>query len=180
VAAEPPPPPPAPVVAEKAAAEEAPAKVEEAPKAPAEAPEKAEKVEPAKAEKAEKSEKTAKSEKPEKVSKPVASDDAPAKAKKPAAPPIVAVTFKTEPDGARMTAPNRAYGTTPEVLKLPPGSEHELTFTKAGYAPATKHYVVPSAGKGPQTVRISLKKLPEPKKAPAPPPAPPKKGWFSR
>ena len=53
------------------------------------------------------------------------------------------------------------------------------------YAPASKRYVAP-AGRGHETVHVSLKKLaPEPAKKPsAPPPPPPapttKKGWFAR
>jgi serine/threonine-protein kinase len=176
-AAEPPPPPPPPVVEAKPAPE--PVKAEEPKPAPTPPIEKAErKVE--KAEPAAKTEKVAAREepKPDKTTKAADDDDA----KKAAAPSTVTITFRTEPEGARMTAPNRVFGTTPEVVKLASGSAHELTFTKAGYAPASKRYVVPAAGKGPQTVKISLKKLPEPKKA-APPPAPaPKKdkGWFSR
>jgi serine/threonine-protein kinase len=186
-AAEPPPPPPV--------VEAPPVKAEEPPKAPAaaeklEPPAQAEapKEEPKKIEQAEKPEKAEEPKKaaareepkPEKDSKAADADDA--KAKKAATPATVTVTFRTEPEGARMTGPNRVFGTTPEVVKLASGSAHELTFTKAGYAPASKRYVVPSAGKGPQTVKISLKKLPEPKKVAPPPPSAPKdkKGWFSR
>jgi serine/threonine-protein kinase len=179
-AAEPPPPPPV-VEAPPAKAEE-PAKpaasVEKVePSAKPEEPKKAEEPKAAEPKKVEAREEA----KPEKDGKVAEDDDA--KAKKPAAPSTVTVTFRTDPEGARMTGPNRVFGTTPEVVKLTSGSAHELTFTKAGYAPASKRYVVPAAAKGPQTVKISLKKLPEPKKA-APPPAPApskeKKGWFSR
>jgi serine/threonine protein kinase len=97
----------------------------------------------------------------------------------------VAVTFKSEPEGAHVATRTHAYGTTPQAVKLVPGSTYELTFTKAGYAPATKRYVAPAATKGAQTFRVSLKKLPEPPKksveARAPsPPQPPRKGWFTR
>jgi hypothetical protein len=99
----------------------------------------------------------------------------------------ILVTFKSDPEGAKVATKNHVYGTTPQPAKLAPGTTYELTFTKTGYAPATKKYVVPSAGKGPQTLHVSLKKLPEPKKAPAkaapaqsPSPPQPKKGWFSR
>jgi hypothetical protein len=94
---------------------------------------------------------------------------------------MVAVTFRSEPEGARVSTKNHVYGTTPQPAKLAPGSTYDLTFTKVGYATTSKKYVVPS--KGPQTLRVSLKKLPEPPKpAPAPSPAAPtrKKGWFWR
>jgi hypothetical protein len=99
-----------------------------------------------------------------------------------AAPTLVAVTFRSDPEGARVATKNHVYGTTPQPAKLAPGSIYDLTFTKVGYAPASKKYVVPSASKGPQTLRVSLKKLPEAPKAPPPPPPPParKKGWFFR
>jgi hypothetical protein len=118
------------------------------------------------------------------VEKPV--DDEPAAAPEPKShkggPSTVAVTFRTDPEGARVATKNHVYGTTPQPAKLPPGT-YDLTFTKAGYAPASKKYVVPAAAKGPQTVRVSLKKLPDPPKkaAPAATPPPAKKGWwFSR
>jgi serine/threonine-protein kinase len=100
------------------------------------------------------------------------------------APSAILVTFKSEPEGAHVSTKNHDYGTTPQPAKLAPGTTYDLTFTKTGYAPATKKYVAPASGKGPQTLRVSLKKLPEPKK-PAPPPSlpsppPSKKGWFSR
>jgi hypothetical protein len=115
--------------------------------------------------------------------------EAPAKAVKPrkggeAPPSIVSVTFKTEPEGARVASHTHAYGTTPQAVKLAAGTAYDLTFTKAGYAPLTKHYVAPTATK-PQTVRVTLKKLPEPPKKALeartpPPPAPARKGWFTR
>jgi len=94
------------------------------------------------------------------------------------APTTVAVTFKTDPEGARVAARDHVYGTTPQPVKLTPGTAYDLTFTKAGYAPASKKYVAPAAAKGPQTLHVSLKKVAEPKKAP--PPQPSHKGWFSR
>ena len=92
------------------------------------------------------------------------------------------MTFKTDPEGARVATKTRVYGTTPQPAKLSPGTTYELTFTKVGYAPASKKYVAPTATRGPQTVHVSLKRLPEPKK-PTPKrsaAAPPRKGWFSR
>jgi serine/threonine-protein kinase len=106
--------------------------------------------------------------------------EVPAKTRK-AGPTTISVTFRSDPEGARVASKTHVYGTTPQPTKLAPGT-YDLTFTKAGYAPAAKKYVVPTATKGPQTVKVSLKKLPEParKAPPAPPPPPPRKGWFAR
>jgi hypothetical protein len=171
----PPPPPPAPVAAAPAptpppepAAPAEPPKVAEAEKPapePAEAPEEKGEKEVAAAEKEEKEK-----------------DEAPKAAKVHKAPATVAVTFKTDPEGAKVATSTHEYGTTPKAVKLTPGTSYDLTFTKTGYAPASKKYVAPSGSK-PQTVRVTLKKLPEPpKKAPPPPPppSPSRKGWFSR
>jgi serine/threonine-protein kinase len=169
----PPPPPPAP---EPAAAPAAPAP----PPAPAEPP-KVAAAEPARAEEAE--DKGDKGDKEEAA--PEKEKDEPAKAAKAhKAPTSVAVTFKTDPEGAKVATSTHEYGTTPKAVKLTPGTSYDLTFTKAGYAPLSKKYVAPS-GSRPQTVRVTLKKLAEPpKKAAAPPPPPPpapsRKGWFSR
>jgi hypothetical protein len=108
-----------------------------------------------------------------------------------AAPPMVAVTFKTDPEGARVATRTHVYGTTPQPAKLSPGTTYELTFTKAGYVPLAKKYVAPPTATGPTTLRVSLKKLPQPSKAtgrnppkvttpPAPASSTPKKSWFSR
>jgi serine/threonine protein kinase len=117
---------------------------------------------------------------------PPDTEEAPAKPHR-STPATVAVTFKTDPEGAHVATSNHVYGTTPQPAKLSPGTAYELTFTKAGYAPTSKRYVAPTASKGPQILRVSLKKLSEPKKAapptPTPPPSPkpaPKKGWFTR
>jgi hypothetical protein len=95
------------------------------------------------------------------------------------------VTFRSDPEGAQVATKTHVYGTTPWPTKLAPGTKLDLSFTKTGYASATKKYVVPSGSRGPQTLRVSLKKLPEPKRAspaasPTPSPSAPKKGWFSR
>jgi serine/threonine-protein kinase len=99
-----------------------------------------------------------------------------------ASPTTIAVTFRSDPEGARVSTKTHVYGTTPQPAKLAPGTTYDLTFSKVGYAPTSKKYQVPTGLKGPQTLKVSLKKLPEPKKAPPamPPPAPPKKGWFFR
>jgi serine/threonine protein kinase len=124
----------------------------------------------------------------EKVDKdtPARASEPAARPHKAAAPATVAVTFRSDPEGAHVSTPKHTYGTTPQAVKLAAGNTYELTFTKAGYVPASKHYVAPAASKGPQTLRVTLKKLPpEPVKKPAaaappPPPSSPKKGWFTR
>jgi hypothetical protein len=105
---------------------------------------------------------------------------------------MVAVTLKTDPEGARVATRTHVYGTTPQPVRLWPGTTYELTFTKAGYLPLAKKYVAPSTGSSPTTLRVSLKKLPEankatgrtPPKVTTPPAAAassaPKKTWFSR
>jgi eukaryotic-like serine/threonine-protein kinase len=99
---------------------------------------------------------------------------------------MIAVTFRTDPEGARVATKTRVYGTTPQPVRLTPGTSYELTFTKTGYASASKTYVAPKSAKRPQTLRVSLKRLSEAtKKAdrpapPAPPPPASRKGWFSR
>ncbi|HVU49476.1 MAG TPA: hypothetical protein VHL80_02255, partial [Polyangia bacterium] len=117
-------------------------------------------------------------EQPAQREEPTEAQEAPSKAHK----PTIMVTFRSDPEGAQVATKSHVYGTTPWPTKLAPGTKLELSFTKAGYASATKKYVVPSKAKGPQTLRVSLKKLPDPKKSPpAAPAAPsPKKGWFSR
>jgi hypothetical protein len=65
-----------------------------------------------------------------------------------------------------------------------PGNSYELVFTKTGYTTLSKRYRFDQDT--PQTLRVSLKKLPEPPKKPPPPPPPPpppakKSGsWFGR
>jgi eukaryotic-like serine/threonine-protein kinase len=123
--------------------------------------------------------KSAPKEDPTEAPEPRAKVHKPAPSK--AASSTIAVTFRTEPEGARVATKNHVYGTTPQPAKLAPGAIYDLTFTKAGYAPASKKYVVPTTTKGPQTLRVSLRKLPDPKKAPPPPVVSgPRKGWFSR
>jgi len=94
------------------------------------------------------------------------------------------VVIKSDPEGSHVATGRHQFGTTPLTLKLRPGNSYELTFTRSGYAAVTRHYK--PDGQGPQTFRVSLKKLPEAKKAPAaavvapkPPPPAPKK-FFSR
>jgi hypothetical protein len=123
-------------------------------------------------------------EKKEKEDEKPGPSDEPEASTKARKPPIL-VTFRSDPEGAQVASKTHVYGMTPQPTKLAPGTRLELSFTKTGYAPATKKYVVPPGAKGPQTLRVSLKKLPEPKKAsPATAPAAPasssKKGWFSR
>src|SRR3954470_20469446 len=99
-------------------------------------------------------------------------------------PSQVPVVIKSDPEGSHVATGRHQFGTTPLTLKLRPGNSYDLTFTRAGYAPVTRHYK--PDGQGPQTFRVSLKKIPEPKKAPAPtvfapkPAPPPPKKFFSR
>ena len=95
----------------------------------------------------------------------------------------VAVTIKSDPQGSRVTTGRHVFGTTPLTLKLRPGNTYDLTFTKPGYNPINRK--VHLEKDEPQTVRVTLKKLPEPPPKPAPPPKgpppPPKKSsWFGR
>jgi hypothetical protein len=97
--------------------------------------------------------------------------------------PTVAVTIKSDPQGSRVATGRHVFGTTPLTLKLRPGNTYELTFTKPGYNPISRK--VRLEKDEPQSVRVTLKKLPEPPPKPAPqpkgPPPPPKKSsWFGR
>jgi hypothetical protein len=108
-----------------------------------------------------------------------------AKEKRPQFP----VLIKSDPTGTRVSTGRHVFGTTPLTLKLRPGNSYELTFNKAGYAPLSRRYHFDE--REPQTLRVTLKKTPEPHKAaapaapapaakPAPPAKPEKKGWFGR
>jgi hypothetical protein len=98
------------------------------------------------------------------------------------------VVIKSDPEGTRVTTGKHTFGSTPLTLKLRPGSSYEFTFTKAGYVSLSRRYRFEA--EAPQTLRVTLKKEPEPphKAASAPPPAPPRgpppvpphKGFFSR
>jgi eukaryotic-like serine/threonine-protein kinase len=93
----------------------------------------------------------------------------------------VTVTIKSEPQGSRVSTGRHVFGTTPLTLKLRPGNTYDLMFTKAGYTPINRK--VHFDKDEPQTVRVTLKKQPEPPKpvaAPKPAPPPPKKSWFGR
>ena len=92
--------------------------------------------------------------------------------------------IKSDPEGSRVATGRHQFGTTPLTLRLRPGNSYDLTFSRAGYAPVTRHYKPEEHG--PQTLRVSLKKVPEAKKistpavvAPKPAP-PPSKKFFSR
>jgi len=99
-------------------------------------------------------------------------------------PPQVPVLIQSDPEGSHVATGPKVFGTTPLTLKLRPGNFYDLTFTKSGYAPVSRHYHF--EGRGPQTLRVSLKKAPEAHKAagpaPAPKPAPASSnsGFFSR
>jgi len=100
--------------------------------------------------------------------------------------PQVPVVIKSDPEGSHVATGHHQFGTTPLTLKLRPGNSYDLTFSRAGYLAVTRHYRF--EGHGPQTLRVSLKKVPEAKKpplpaavAPKPAPSPAKKNnFFSR
>jgi serine/threonine-protein kinase len=110
----------------------------------------------------------------------------PLKQQAPEQAPQVPVVIKSDPEGSHVSTGRHQFGTTPLTLKLRPGNSYDLTFTRSGYAPVTRHYK--PEDRGSQTLRVSLKKIPEAKKAPAPAvvapkPAPPpakKNTFFSR
>jgi serine/threonine protein kinase len=174
-----PPPASAPIAApsppETAPAPAEPTKVAAAPP-PAEAPA-ADKAAPA--EKAAPDEKAAADEK-EDSSKA----EAAAKAKRPQVP----VTIKSDPEGSSVATGKHTFGKTPLTVKLRPGNAYEFTFTKAGYTPLSRKFRLD--GDEPQSLRVTLKKVPEPphKASPpppppvvrGPPPVPPKKSFFTR
>ena len=94
----------------------------------------------------------------------------------------VSVSVKSDPEGTHVATRHKSYGTTPLSIKLAPGYTYELNFSKPGYLPVSKRYTVGS--RPTQSVRVTLKKVPEPPKkvepAEAPPPPPKKKGFFTR
>ena len=90
-------------------------------------------------------------------------------------PRQVAVTVKSEPDGAKVTTRHHTYGVTPVTIKLRPGHRYALTVTKPGFAATTTHYTVEAAET--QTVQVALTRAGETKNrtAESPPPnGPPK------
>jgi len=114
--------------------------------------------------------------------KPEDKPDPAAKAKRAQYP----VAIKSDPDGTKVTTGKHTFGTTPLTIKLRPGNSYEFTFTKAGYVSLSRRYRFES--EAPQTLRVTLKKAPEPPHKPpppppvvrGPPPAPPHKGFFAR
>jgi hypothetical protein len=101
----------------------------------------------------------------------------------------VPIAIKSDPEGTRVTTGKHVFGSTPLTIKLRPGNSYEFTFTKAGYVSLSRRYRFD--GESPQTLRVTLKKVPEPpRKAAAPPTSPPvvrgppavqqQKGFFSR
>jgi eukaryotic-like serine/threonine-protein kinase len=172
-AAAPTPPPPAAAAPAAEAAPAAPVKVAaNEPAAEAPSREKADDDKPAAEERPD----------PDSKSEPVKSERA-AKPKRPQVP----VLIKTDPDGTRVTTGKHTFGTTPLTLKLRPGNSYEFTFTKPGYASLSRQFRFDK--EEPQTLRVTLKKVPEPHKT-APPPPPPvvrgpppvpsRKGFFTR
>ncbi|HVY40492.1 MAG TPA: serine/threonine-protein kinase [Polyangia bacterium] len=101
-------------------------------------------------------------------------------------PPQFPVLIKSDPEGSRVTTGRHQFGTTPLTLKLRPGNSYELTFSRPGYAPLSRHYRFEAFA--PQTLHVTLKKLPEAHKPgaaavatpPKPAPPPTNKSFFSR
>jgi len=174
----PPAPPPAPAAAPEApAAPTEPAKV-----APAEAPAAA-KVD----DRAEPADKSAADDKGDDKAddKEEASKAEPAaKAKRPQVP----VVIKSDPEGSSVMTGKHTFGKTPLTVRLRPGNSYEFTFAKTGYTTLSRKFRLD--GEEPQSLRVTLKKIPEPPKkaAPAapppvvrgPPPVPPKRSFFTR
>jgi hypothetical protein len=169
-------PPPAPAAAPAAAVPAEPTKVAvaEAP-APAKEDDKAEPA--AKSASDDKSEDKA-DDKEETKAEPAA------KAKRPQVP----VVIKSDPEGSSVTTGKHVFGKTPLTVKLRPGNSYEFTFTKTGYTTLSRKFRLD--GEEPQSLRVTLKKIPEPPKKTAPPvpppvvrgppPVPPKKSFFTR
>jgi len=84
-------------------------------------------------------------------------------------PQPLSILVKSEPEGSHVTSGHQSFGTTPVTLRLHPGSNYDLTFTKAGYAPVVRHYRADAHGL--PMLRVALKKAPERK--PSPPAAEP-------
>src|SRR6202012_4526268 len=92
----------------------------------------------------------------------------PAPAAKTSAPQFP-VVIKSDPEGSRVATGRHVFGTTPLTLKLRPGNSYDLTFSRAGYVSLSRHYRFDDHA--PQTLRVSLKRLPEVHKGSAPAPA---------
>jgi hypothetical protein len=133
-------------------------------------------------EKAEPAEKTAPDDKGEKEDP--AKAEPPAKTKRAQFP----VTIKSDPEGTSVATGKHVFGKTPLTLKLRPGNSYDFTFTKTGYTTLSRKFRFD--GEEPQSLRVTLKKIPEPphKAAPpppppvvrGPPPVPPKRSFFTR
>jgi len=186
--AAPPPAPPAaaPAPAAPAPAPSAAAPAPEAAAAPAEPTKVAAAAPPAAAPAADKpdDDKAAPAEKPGPDEKDEKDDSSKAKPKRPPVP----VTIKSDPEGSSVGTGKHTFGKTPLTLKLRPGNSYELTFTKAGYTTLSRKFRFD--GEEPQSLRVTLKKVPEPPHKAGPPPAPPvvrgpppvppKKSFFTR
>jgi hypothetical protein len=115
-------------------------------------------------------------------SEPSEPGESPAKEKRAQVP----VHIKSDPEGTKVSTGKHVFGSTPITIRMRPGNSYELTFAKAGYTTLSRRYRFDADT--PQTLRVSLKKLPEPPKKPTPPPPPPpagpppakKSSWFGR
>ena len=81
----------------------------------------------------------------------------------PAAIEAASVHIVSVPEGAVIRLGKRVFGRAPMNLRFRPGITFELTFVKKGYLPASKSFT-PTSKKN-QTVRVVLKKKPQPRKS---------------
>jgi serine/threonine protein kinase len=75
----------------------------------------------------------------------------------------VSVRVVSSPEGAVISVGKRVFGRAPMNLRFRPGITFEVGFVKRGYLPAKKSVTV--ANRKNQTVKVSLKKKPAPKKS---------------
>lgn len=71
---------------------------------------------------------------------------------------LVTVECFSDPSGAEITIDGEFHGTTPSILKLPPG-DHQIEFRLRGYNPHSQPLNL-AAGAGLHTLRMTLEKKP--------------------
>lgn len=71
---------------------------------------------------------------------------------------LVTVECFSDPSGAEITIDGEFHGTTPSILKLPPG-DHQIEFRLRGYNPHSQPLSL-AAGAGLHTLRMTLEKKP--------------------
>ena len=78
-------------------------------------------------------------------------------------PEATSVHFVSSPEGAVIRLGKRVFGRAPLNLRFRPGITYEVTLVKKGYLSVTKRFTV--TGKPNQSVKVSLKKKPEPRRS---------------